>query len=109
MAIKIGLNAPKFANKAALDAYAGQIVADLRRTLRRAHEFKQLLDQFSGADLVAIGYADGTNNTPNEVGYLKGGVQCACDVYLLANNQAPTTPAPHDYDAEMRYVAGTEN
>jgi hypothetical protein len=109
MAIKIGLNAPKFANKTALDAAAGLIIADLRRTLRRAHDFKLLLDQFSNADLMAIGYTDGTDDTPNETGYLKGGVQCANDLYLIANNQAPVAATPHDYDAEMRYVAGTEN
>jgi hypothetical protein len=106
MSIKIGINAPKFASKNDLNFFVGTKVAALRKALRDVYDARQLLAQYSTADLNAVGF---TSTPDDEVGYLLGSLKCGSSLYQLSKNTTPEVAAPHDYDLEMRYAAATDN
>jgi hypothetical protein len=109
MAIKIGINAARFANKAALDFYVGTKVANLLKALREVHDAKLTVDQLANSDLVNIGYDGGGDGNGAEVAYLKGGLARANDLYLISKGQAPGQAPTYNYDGDLRYIAGSES
>lgn len=107
--LTIGNNAQILSSKASVNATIGQRVAALRKAARELDELKKMMDQFSDAQLVSLGFGDGNNGTDNEVSYgIRDPLNAGADIYAVLNGAAITTALPHDYDAQLRYVAGAQ-
>lgn len=105
--IAIGANAVILNSRANLDAYVGGVVSQLLSALRAAQNAQALISQLADADLTALGYTDGTNGTPNTLGYLKSAVADANDLASVANGATFDRPANYNYVQSFRYAATT--
>jgi len=106
--LNIGQNAQTLASKSALNQVAGAKIAAVLSALREANDLKLLLDQIANADLVTLGFGDGTNGTANEVGYLKTALACAADLYGIMNGVAAVNQLPFNYASNLRYCAAID-
>lgn len=106
--LNIGQNAQTLASKSQLNLVAGQKIAAIMAALREANDLKLLLDQIANADLVALGFGDGTNGTANEVGYLKTALASAADLYGIMSGLGAVNALPHNYTNDFRYCSALD-
>lgn len=113
-AVKIGANGPILSTRQNLDFYVGAKITALKVALREAHNAKLLVDQIVQADLVALGYGDGTGGTANETGYLRAALAACQDLdnlrFGLQTAQAPATNAAggYVYENDLKYACQSE-
>lgn len=106
--VRVGANANLLSSRANLDFYVGQKVQALNQALREAQNAKLLVDQLANADLVALGYGDGTGGTANEIGYLRSGLAACDDLQKIRLGQTPAQTLPYVYQNDLKYICQAE-
>jgi hypothetical protein len=105
--LSIGLNSQILSSKTAVNSAVGTKVANLLRAIRELNDLKQMFEQYTDAELKALGFGDGTEGTDNEIGYgIRTPLLAGEDLYKILNGQTPTAAQPTNYAQQCGYVAG---